>query len=78
MITLDDTIRTTATAVCAATSSDEVLRKAVHQRLQAQLERAQRLMEQAVMDVHYWGNQIAVARQSLTRFEPVVVPLRVF
>ena len=78
MIILDDTIGTPASAVLPAASPDEALLKAVHQRLQSQLERAQRLMEQAMMDVRYWGNQVAVARQSLARFEPVVVPLRVF
>lgn len=78
MIILNTTIGTPASAVFPVASPDETLLKAVHQRLQSQLERAQRLMDQAVMDVRYWGNQIAVARQSLARFEPVVVPLRTF
>ena len=49
----------------------------VKARLQARLTYAERLLNQASRDVHYWGNQTAIALQSLERFAPHVSKVNV-
>ena len=55
------------------TSLSADFQRGIEQQLRSRLERAERLLNQAITDMRYWGNQIAIAHQSLARFEPQIL-----